>query len=1420
MSNALLDLDAELGSEEEDEDFEDETGELRSKTKHGANGGLEDSSEEEDEDEDEEAIAKVREGFIVDEDEDEEESARTRKHKKRRRQREEEEALLDEEDLDLIGELNPELQQRKSTESRFKRLKRGHRDERPSRNRRGVQEIFDEDEDLADGLEERYNNNRADEFADFIEEDEFEDEEANNALEEAEVARPGRKVYTGISGIQDTGLDEASLEDLRAAFGDGDEYDWALQVQLEQDEEQGPLDRPLELKDVFEPSQLVDKMLTDEDNIIRAIDVPERFQLARKQFKAVEVSPEEMEERLKEETMWISNLLLPKSRLERRYYEPFQNSVRKVLEFMNIEEYEVPFIFQHRKDYLIQEPIPQDPEFPNPDDKPERLLDQNGLWEIFELDLKFKALVEKRDALQKTYESLKTIGDIRDSVLEELLPEAVTMEEIQDIQDYVHFQYSAQLKDVNLMESETTGAQKRARASRNIFEKLRASRVYALVRALGVPADEFAKSAMMNTPRGDFDDPSMHPEDMADSLLDPPEYTSGSQVLRAAKHMYAEELTMSPRMRKFMRRHFYSTGLLDCFRTEKGLRKITEDHPYYEFKYLRSQEFSIIARRPELYLRMLNAEQEGLVEVKIRLDGVQKIKERLYKLIQTDNLSDLADTWNSTRREVLDAGLERLERIVARGVKETLKSECENMLARTCRDKYLEKLDQAPFKPKGLVLGTRPRVLALSNGNGQPGRDAICWAWVEEDGRVREHGKFVDLRLGNPEKYLPDGQDVANFIEVVRRRKPDVIGVSGFSVETRKLYKDLQDIVEKHDLRATSNEDDEGIEKADRIDVLIVNDEVARLYHTSERSTIENPGLPPLVKYCIALARYLQDPMREYAALGKSITSISFDPNQDLLPTDKLTRYLETAMVDMVNLVGVEINEAINEPSIANLLPYVCGLGPRKAAQVLKTININGGVVQARSELVGDPDKSILPCMGGKVWINCSSFLYIEYDPQEPECDYMDNTRVHPEDYDLARKMAADALELDEEDVEAEKNENGDAAVVRRLVKDEAQEKVNDLVLEEYADQLEKKFHQKKRATLETIRAELQQPYEELRRNFALMSTDEIFTMVTGETRESLQEGMTVPVQIKRTFPDHIEVKLDCGIEGGVSESEYPEGVGGDNGVEPRQAYSVHQTVQAKLVFLSRKNLTAQLSFREDALKRPFRKEYDHLPNEWDHNQETQDKKNADKAKETVSGRAQRVIKHPFFKPFNSAQAEEYLGSCSRGDVVIRPSSKGPDHLAVTWKVSDNVYQHIDVLELDKDNEFSVGKTLKIGGKYTYSDLDELIANHVKAMAKKVDEMMEDEKYQNGSKAQTEQWLSTYAEANPKRSMYAFCINPKFPGYFFLCFKAGLNAPLSSWPVKVIPNAFELQRNPYPDMRALKNGFKLLFANQASQRRY
>jgi transcription elongation factor SPT6 len=53
---------------------------------------------------------------------------------------------------------------------------------------------------------------------------------------------------------------------------------------------------------------------------------------------------------------------------------------------------------------------------------------------------------------------------------------------------------------------------------------------------------------------------------------------------------------------------------------------------------------------------------------------------------------------------------------------------------------------------------------------------------------------------------------------------------------------------------------------------------------------------------------------------------------------EKLLSALERVLVDVVNKVGVDINRAANDPYYSYLLPYVAGLGPRKAQAVIKKI--------------------------------------------------------------------------------------------------------------------------------------------------------------------------------------------------------------------------------------------------------------------------------------------------------------------------------------------------------------------------------------------------------------------------------------------------------------------------------------------------
>jgi transcription elongation factor SPT6 len=87
-----------------------------------------------------------------------------------------------------------------------------------------------------------------------------------------------------------------------------------------------------------------------------------------------------------------------------------------------------------------------------------------------------------------------------------------------------------------------------------------------------------------------------------------------------------------------------------------------------------------------------------------------------------------------------------------------------------------------------------------------------------------------------------------------------------------------------------------------------------------------------------------------------------------------------------------------------------------------------------------------------------------------------------------------------------------------------------------------------------------------------------------------------------------------------------------------------------------------------------------------------------------------RVIAHPAFCNVSFEQAIQLLANMDLGECVIRPSSKGDDHLTITWKVDENLYQHIDVLELGKENAFSLGRTLRIGNEVNVLTCNVLLA--------------------------------------------------------------------------------------------------------------
>jgi transcription elongation factor SPT6 len=121
-----------------------------------------------------------------------------------------------------------------------------------------------------------------------------------------------------------------------------------------------------------------------------------------------------------------------------------------------------------------------------------------------------------------------------------------------------------------------------------------------------------------------------------------------------------------------------------------------------------------------------------------------------------------------------------------------------------------------------------------------------------------------------------------------------------------------------------------------------------------------------------------------------------------------------------------------------------------------------------------------------KIFLNAVGFLRIAHEPESKPSknrhtldeveDPLDNTRIHSEDYDLARKMATDALELDEEDVH---DKHPSYAYVVSLI---MQDPGNERKLDEFAISMyEANDRDCKRHTLNVIREELLLPFAQKR---------------------------------------------------------------------------------------------------------------------------------------------------------------------------------------------------------------------------------------------------------------------------------------------------------------------------------------------------
>ncbi|KAG7484785.1 hypothetical protein MATL_G00054020 [Megalops atlanticus] len=1484
----IMEIDEDEEEEEENIEDQDEHGNLRGLI----DDDVDDEEEEEDDDDDDEGSVEAAS--------DSGEEIGHRRKKRRPDYR------LDDDDIDLIEEnLGVKVKRKK-----FSRVRNTYDDE--DEEDEDGREAHEKDL-IADEI---FTGDGGAEEGEAVDvplrpgDDEEEDEEESD-IDDFIVDDDGQPLRKPKWGKKLPGYTDAALQEAQEIFGgdfdfaefDTEAYDHAEEEEEDPDDESW--DRPKKqakkrvgrrsIFEIYEPSELESSHMTDQDNEIRSTDMPERFQL-----RSIPVKPAEDEE-LEEEAEWIyrnafstPTISMQESTdyLDRGTTSSFSRKgpstiqkIKEALNFMRNQHFEVPFIAFYRKEYVEPE------------------LNINDLWKVWQWDEKWTQLKTRKQNLTRLFQKMqafqfeqisadpdKPLADgIRplDTADMERLKDVQSIDELSDVYNHFLLYYGRDIpkmqnaakankkklkkikevseedgeQEAELEEEEEEEEQKgpdlKLASRRDMYSICQSAGLDGLAKKFGLTPEQFGENLRDSYQRHETEQFPAEPVELAKDYVCS-QFSTPEAVLEGTRYMVAMQIAREPLVRHVLRQTFQERAKINIKPTKKGKKDVDEAHYAYSFKYLKNKPVKEL--NGDQFLKMCQAEDEGLLTIDICIDlvgvkgygGDQTYFEEIKQFYYRDEFSHQVQEWNRQRTLAIERALQQfLYPQMAKELKNKLIAEAKENIIKACCRKLYNWLKVAPYRPDQQVeedddlmdetQGKGIRVLGVAFASS---RDTPVFCSL-----INGEGEVVDfLRLPNflkrrnawrEEEREKKLQDIENLKKFLISKKPHVVAVAGENRDAHMVMEDIKRTVSELEQEAS----------LPAVGVELVDNELALLYMNSKKSEADFRDYPPLLRQAVSVARKIQDPLVEYAQVcstDEDILCLKLHPLQEHVVKEDLLNALYCEFINRVNEVGVDVNRAITHPYTQSLVQYVCGLGPRKGSHLLKILKQNNTRLENRTQLV------TMCHMGPKVFINCAGFIKIDTaslgDSTDSYIEVLDGSRVHPETYEWARKMAVDALEYDESAEDA-----NPAGALEEIL--ENPERLKDLDLDAFAEELERQGYGNKGITLYDIRAELSCRYKDLRAPYRPPNTEEVFNMLTKETPETFYIGKLItsvvtgiahrrpqgesydqairndetglwqcPFCQQDNFPELSEVwnHFDSGSCPGQAigvRSRMDNGVTGfiptkflsDKVVKhPEERVKVGMTVHCRIMKIDIEKFSVDLTCRTSDLmdknnewKLPKDTYYDFDAEAEDIKQEEEMKK-----KQQRTTYIKRVIAHPSFHNINFKQAEKMMEAMDQGDVIIRPSSKGENHLTVTWKVADGIYQHVDVREEGKENAFSLGHTLWINNE-EFEDLDEITARYVQPMAAFARDLLSHKYFQDcngGDRKKMEELLLKAKKEKPTFIPYYVSACKDLPGKFLLGYQPR-GKPRVEF-VTITPDGFRYRSQIFPTVNGLFRWFK------------
>jgi uncharacterized protein len=419
---------------------------------------------------------------------------------------------------------------------------------------------------------------------------------------------------------------------------------------------------------------------------------------------------------------------------------------------------------------------------------------------------------------------------------------------------------------------------------------------------------------------------------------------SVEEALQGAMDIISEKISDEADYRKWIREEVQSNGLIE---TKGESKEATPYEMYYDY----SEKVKFIP--PHRILAINRGEDEKILSVKITANMDKIVTYLKNRAAKGNNITD----------KYIEISVEdSLKRLIYPAIEREIRSQLTDI-----GEEGAIKIFKANLKA---LLMTPPIKGKVVMGY-DPGFRTGCKVAILDD-----TGKFIDnitvYATASSEEQVK--KSIKILKDMIIKYNVDVVSLGNgtASRESEEILAEVLDQVKK--------------EIGKEVYYVVVSEAGASVYSASELATKEYPDLDVTVRGAISIGRRLQDPLAELVKIDPK--SIGVGQYQHDVTPKKLDESLKGIVEDCVNNVGVDLNVAT--PA---LLSYISGINA-SIAQNIVAYREELGKFKSRKELLK------VKRLGAKAFEQCAGFLRV-MESDEP----LDNTSVHPESYEAAKKL-------------------------------------------------------------------------------------------------------------------------------------------------------------------------------------------------------------------------------------------------------------------------------------------------------------------------------------------------------------------------------------------------------------------------------